>query len=76
MAMNPDDDMPYVSPQTASWDYETSSLIAPVIQQREVNSLIVIRGVNSQILIVGKTGQLEARDKDRYPSYYKEPGER
>jgi len=72
MAMNPDDDMPFVSPQTASWDYETSSLIRPVLQQREVKSLVVIRGVDSQILIIGVTGQLEARDKDR--SY--DPGER
>ena len=64
LALNPDDEMPSISPRSHTWDYEASYLVKPVLQYEDIKTLVVTRGGKSQILIIGSTGELETRDKD------------
>lgn len=64
LALSPDDEMPTISPQSHTWDYQASHLIRPVLQYQDIKTIVVTRGGKSQILVIGLTGDLETRDKD------------
>lgn len=57
-ALSPDDEGPFTSPQTYTWDYQTNRLIAPVNRAGDVKTIVLDRGRESQILILGITGDL------------------
>lgn len=57
-ALSPDDEGPFTSPQTYTWDYQTNRLIAPVNRAGDVKTIVLDRGSKSQILILGITGDL------------------
>ncbi len=63
-AMSPDDDGPFSSPQTHTWDYQASHLIKPVLTSVDIQTIVLSRGSETQILILSTTGNLETRDKD------------
>ncbi len=63
-ALSPDDEGPFTSPQTYTWDYEANRLIDPVLGIGSITTLVLSRGADSQILILGATGNFETRDKD------------
>jgi pilus assembly protein CpaB len=64
LALNPDDEMPSISPRSHTWDYQASHLVRPVLQYQDIKTVVVTRGGKSQILILGSTGDMEIRDKD------------
>ena len=57
-ALTPDDDGPFTSPQTYTWDYQTNRLITPINRAGDVQTIVLDRGSESQILILGLTGDL------------------
>ena len=64
VALSPDDEGPFTLPQTHTWDYQANQLIEPIVGIGNITTLVLSRGADSQILILGLTGNLETRDKD------------